>query len=268
MSPALVRFILHAQQRSLGLFALGLLVYGTLIVLLFPGPQAAAVPAEDVEAMPRALRVAMGVSNPAVLGTIGGWVAAQYLQVVWVGILSAFVIGFSSAAIAREVESGTLGLLLAAPLSRTAILFSKVAVLALALLGLVAATLVGLAVGGLLGGVAVPLERFLGVAVLGFVFFFAIGAYSMLLSTLANDRGTALGLSVGITALFYLANFLALYWPQAAMLRYVSLFSFYRPLELVQSGAVPWSDVLVLTGQATAYLLMAASVMRDRDFTV
>ncbi|MBI4491342.1 MAG: ABC transporter permease subunit [Chloroflexi bacterium] len=268
MSLSLIGFTLHTQRRTLALYALGVLLYGMAIVLLFPGPAAAAAPAQDVEALPRAVRVALGISTPASLGTIHGWVAAQYLQVVWVALLGAFAIGFGSAAIARELETGTLGLLLASPLSRTTILLSKVAVLALALLGLVAATLVGLALGGLLARVAVPLERFLGVALLGFAFFFAIGAYSVLLSALANERGTALGLAAGITALFYLANFLALYWPQAALLRYVSLFSFYRPQELVQSGVVPWLDVLVLAGQAAAYLLMAASVVRERDFMV
>src|SRR5690606_29898381 len=134
--------------------------------------------------------------------------------------------------------------------------------------GLVVATVVGLAAGAAMAGGGLPLGRLVGAATLSFAFFFTVGAYSALLSTLANDRGTALGLAAGITAAFYLAHLLADAWPLAHGLRYASLFSFYRPFELLASGAMPWLDVVVLSAQATAYLLLASSVIRERDFSV
>lgn len=263
MIPGLLAHALRTQWRTVVAYGLAIVAYGLLVVAIYP------ITRQDrsasLDSLPLLMRLFLGNYQSAEPESPEVWLVNQYFQFVWVVGLVAFAISLGTASLAREIETGTMGFLLSAPVSRTSIVFSRFLVLALTLGLLVVLTWTCLGVSSLAARVPLSLGRLAGVAVLGYAFFLVVGAYSLLMSALANDRATASLLAVGVTALFYLAHFVSTYWPAARGLSYLTLFGFYRPLQIVESGQVPWQAVFLLIGQAIVYCLLAIEAFRQRD---
>lgn len=83
-----------------------------------------------------------------------------------------------------------------------------------------------------------------------FLMFFAIGGLAFLVSCICSDEKRALGISGGITFAFFTIDILAKISEKLDGLRYFTLFSFYRPGNIVQgTEGIAWiSFWLLLTG--------------------
>ena len=167
---------------------------------------------------------------------------------------------------AHERETGLLDLVLARPLPRTRYLTAS------ALLVLFAATLPPLALlaGGALGlsvveaPEAVSWTEFIPSAAALALLLLSVGAYTLLFSTGAKRRGTAIAQAVGITLLFYWLDFMGDYWDLLETARLLSPFHFFDPAEATRSG-IPLQDVAVLGGIVLAATVGAFVNFRRQD---
>lgn len=178
---------------------------------------------------------------------------------------TAVAITLGARAVAADVESGAIELLLAQPLSRARylaanMLFGAGAVAAVTLSG-VAATLVGEAAFALHGFGAHALAR---LAAGFFLLQLAWFAIALALSSFGREVGR-----VGLAAFFlavasYLVHAVAALWPAAAFLDPWSLHSYYDPRRLL-GGGVSSSALVVLGTTIVVGALVATAIFRTRD---
>ena len=168
-----------------------------------------------------------------------------------------------TAAIAGDVESGRAQLWYTRPVPRHLILrgrlvfwlFAQVCVVVAGVAGGVLASLLSDSLGR--EGAEVAIRA--GVQFLPLALF--VGALSFAVSAFAPTRARALGRTLGIAFLGYLANFVSLLWSAAEPLRWITPFGYYDPLGVVQG--IRWRDAVVLTVAASVLVVVAhAGVLR------
>jgi ABC-2 type transport system permease protein len=173
--------------------------------------------------------------------SLSGSIALGAIHPISLTLNSIFAVGFATAAIAGERQRGTLEVMLARPISRrTAYLTLLVATLTFVGIALVA-TLVGAVVGAAIGGVLdeLAVDRLPIVWLNGFLLFGSIAAIGLAASASFDRLTPALGITLAIVVVMYFLEVLGTFWPDAKGLQPYSLFHYYQPKKLLESGASP-----------------------------
>lgn len=246
---------------ALGLASLMLLVPVTFTAL----PDGLAQ--QFLQHMPRGLQAFMKTSGDlAGAFSPDGYAAFGYRHPIYLIILSGFAISAAGGGLAREIERGTIFLLLARPLPRYSLVIGKAVEASVSLVLLASAAFLGTAIGAAIAHLEpFHLARFLLVSGYGLCLFLAIGGYSFLISALTSDGGKATGISAGLTVLFFLMDFLADLWHVTEWLGPLSVFHYYIPSDVAIRGVVPWGDMAVLLSVAGVTFAAALVVFQRRD---
>ena len=246
---------------GLGLFALTLLIVYTFEA--FGGLEAAERLEELIPESMRALLKAQGGFGT----TATGYLAADYRHPLYIVIVSAFVISAAGGAVSREVERGTILLLLACPVPRWRFLTAKIGAMVGGLMVVLALALAGTWVGTLATGLTdqVDMSVILRVQLNGLALALAIGGYAVLISALSSDGSRATGLAAALTVAFFFLDFLAILWGPAGPAGPASIFHYYDPLAIAQEGGIPWRDIGVLLGVGAAGFALALAGFQRRD---
>ena len=239
---SLIGYRVGLAAASLGLFAVSL-----MIVYTFEAFGGAEVFEEMFELLPegiRALLRAQGGFAP----NAEGYLAADYRHPIYLIAVSAFVIAVAVGAVAREIERGTVLMLLAGPMARWRYLGAKTVALVTGILVLLTAAFAGTWLGVLVTGLGgeVDMSVFLRVQVNSFALALAIGGIALLVSALHSDGGSALGIVTGIVVAMYFVDFLSLLWGPAEPFGPATVFHYYDPLRIAQEPGIPVRDTLVL----------------------
>ncbi|MBF8267994.1 MAG: putative antimicrobial peptide exporter permease YclI [Dehalococcoidia bacterium] len=256
---------LRGHRLALLLMGLGLVGLQTLIPATYTsfGPDVS----EYLKQVPRAFQALLKTQGDLfpLLGA-EGYIAIGYRHPIYVVVIAAFTIA-STSALAREIERGTIFLLLARPFPRYHLVLAKGGGLLLGLIILLGAGLAGTALGVALADMDQPvrLSRFLLVSSNALLLFLAIGGYGFLFSALSRDGSRAIALTTGLTVAFFFLDFVSELWEPLDFMRPWSIFHYYDPISVIQSGSIPWNHGLVLGGVALACYLTAIAVFQRRD---
>lgn len=196
---------------------------------------------------------------------LDGWLAGLNRHPIYLILVTSFVVGAGAAAVAREIERGSILLVLARPVPRWRFLVGKVLASAAGLLLLMLLTLIGLVAGALAVDQTLDVGRFLWVGVNGYLLFLTVGGLSLLLSAAGDDGSAAAGRTAGIVLAAYFIDFLANLWSKAQDLGPLSFFHYYDPAHTVRTGEVPWFHLGVLAALALALHVAALVVFERRD---
>jgi ABC-2 type transport system permease protein len=178
---------------------------------------------------------------------------AEHMQTIGFvdpGVLILFCIwalGRASAALAGEIDRGTMELLLAQPLSRAKVVLTHVAVdlVTVPLLGL--AMFTGVAVGVYLIGLKnVPLFPYLGAVANVIALVLALSGIVLALSAAGRSRARVLSASIAIVLVMFLLTFFGQLWEPLRPFRPLSLFFYYQPQRIILEGN--WWVCLDATG--------------------
>lgn len=202
------------------------------------------------------------------LNPLTTWTSLGQVHPIFLVAAFLFAIGLGARAVAGELESGGLDLVLARAVSRRRYLASHVAVLvpgaALLAVGYAAGAVVADRIfdppGGPLG-----ILRMAMAAGQAWLLFLAIGALAMCISTLTSERSRALTTTVAIVLGMYVGNFLFALWTPLEALTYGTLFHYFNPGPTIQFGDVAWRDSGVLVGFAIVMLAAAFAIFSRRD---
>src|SRR3712207_4668226 len=202
MSWVMFRRALKDLRWTVFWYALGVFLYGMLILSFYPTVRDNAQMMDQyIKVLPKALMEAFGVTDMA---SLSGFIGGEYLNIMWPLIASVFLIMAGTATVAREVERGTIELLLSVPESRIKLLMGKLAALLVAILVLVSVTVGALVLGAALVDETLRLENLLAMGAVLVCFAVAVGGYSVLFSSFSRERGKAAGMAAGLTIAFYL----------------------------------------------------------------
>ena len=271
MSFALFRTTLKLSQWTIASWAAFLVLYGLIMLLLFPAikESTGAFLEEYFRAVPESLAGAMGLTKEVIdelFGaqgySLGGFLGTEYL-VWWPVIAGIYAFIFGSGIIAREMERGTMELLFSHPVPRHVVLTSKFAAF-LAITGiLVTATVAGIGAGAIAIGEELDMTRVFAATFLGGMAVTSIAAYSLLVSCLLPDPRKAMVIAGGVMAGLYVLNLMGPLLDSFAWIQKLSLFYYYRPLEVIVQGQFALSSVLVYLS-ITVVCFVAALVAFQR----
>ena len=262
MTPMLRKAVWDLRWTTLW-YGLVAVLYTAVIVAYYPyARDNAASLKQIIETYPRSLMDAFGITD---LTSFSGFLGGEVFNVIWPVLMAAFAITAGSALVAREVEEGTADLWLSVPAARPVLLGGKLLALGLAVLALVAASLLPVALGAWLLGASVTAGGVLAMGVAMAAFVLAVAGYSALVSAFSSDRGRAAGLAGGLSLAFYLAWVVSRISPDWRWLEKVSIFTAYEPQRALESGGVDITRVAVLLAHTAAAAGAALLWFQRRD---
>jgi ABC-2 type transport system permease protein len=163
-----------------------------------------------------------------------------------IAMIAVFAVGATSLAIAGERQRGTLEVLLARPLSRTAVYASIALALLLVIAVVVAALIGGFVTGAALQGVLddLPVEHLPMVWLNGFLLWGAFATFGLAASVTFDRAGPAIGLTLAYVLVHYFFEILGSLWEAAEWTQEYSLFHHFNSTEIL-GGAVEPVDLLI-----------------------
>ncbi|HEY3375786.1 MAG TPA: ABC transporter permease subunit [Candidatus Aquicultor sp.] len=246
-------------------YAAGMVVYVLLLMSIYPTIQKSMADFERLlKAYPKAFIGIFG-GGQANLFTVEGFFALEMFALIWFIIIGAFVISYGTGAIGREIDSGTIEILLGQPISRITVLIAKGITLFASTLGLVIVTTGSVYIFSVIYNVKLKPEGVLALTVIGGLFFLAIASFSLLFSVLFGERGRAAFVSAGLLTIMYIIHVLASFADWAKNLDYVSLFHYYDPARLLSTGNIPGRDVAVFVGTIIVFFVASLLIFNRRD---
>jgi len=277
MSRDLFWTTLRLSQWAIVAWGVLLILYGLLILLLFPVLQESSGPVlyEDyLRSLPEGMLNAMGLTKEVLDNilaekgfSLAGFLGMEYL-IWWPVMAGIYAFIFGSGAVAREVERGTMELLLSHPISRSQVVVSKYASF-LAIAGLlVICTIAGIAAGRLLIDEELDLMRVFLVTIQGGMAVVSIAAYSLLISCLTLDPRKAMAMAGGIMAALYILNLMGPLLDSFHWVQKLSLFYYYRPMDIIAQGNFSISSFVVYLGITVACFTAALVVFQRRKAVV
>lgn len=193
-----------------------------------------------------------------------GWSHPVLLAILW-----AHAIVCGTRVPAGEVDKGTIDVLLGLPVSRWQVYVSETVVW---LLSAAVVLALGLA-GNLIGMRFAPpdmrpdLGRLLIVIANLFVLYGAVGAAAWFASSFSDRRGRAVTMVLIFAVGSLLLNYLALLWPAARRVQFLSILNYYRPVFPLRSGEWPVMDMVKLGLAGVGLWVAGGAIFSRRDLS-
>ncbi len=225
-------------------WSLLLLIYGLFAVYMYPTISASTMDYIGyIASLPEGLRAAMGLGNldiSSMTFSLDTFVAVEFLM-FWPTVMAFYAV-FGGVNLSREVERGTMDVLLSQPISRSRVLLTKFGVMALGVLIIGAASWLGIAMGlPLIDSTPVNLGGQALAILAGVLMVLAIGAYTLLFSAIFLEPRKALLAAGGLTAAMYILNFIIPVLSPALSWRATCPFLSYNAVEIVRTGELNWT---------------------------
>ena len=261
----LFRRTVVGQRIGLGAVALGLFSISLIIVHTFQALGGVEVIETFFELLPDGIKALLRAQG-GVATDAEGYIAADYRHPLYLVAIGAFVVATSVGSIAREIERGTILMLLAAPIERWRFLAAKVAALIVGIVALAVAAWAGTWVGLIMTGIeGVSMAVFLQIQLTTCALAFAMAGIGLLVSSATSDGGQAMGITTAVLVTMYFVDFLSVLWGPAEPLGPASLFHYYDPLAVSRNNALSLFDLVVLLGVGITGTGFAFVIFQRRD---
>lgn len=266
MSLSVIRLTLRTRRLAIFWFDFGILALGLLIMGLWP------LFAENWDDLTQAMGGSEVFGGTQVEGasaqqnTFYSYFSSQYTSTLML-VLAYFGVWFGAGLITRDFGSGTLDVLLAAPMSRTRFLLSRMAALLVLTTVVIAASYVAILLGAVIWAREVDLGalELLVVHLQMLVFTLAVAGGGLLLATLILQPGRTYGLAAGIIVIMFVLLLVADIASNLEWLEKVSIFGYWNPVDQLGPGDFTWRDTLVLGVTAVVTAAISLVLFRRRD---
>ncbi|MDD5018265.1 MAG: ABC transporter permease [Eubacteriales bacterium] len=256
MSFTLLKTTFKMNWKLLLIFWSVVAMYLAILVYMYD-PEDMKALMSMVEAFPEDLMKAMGFSTA--VADLTGYLASWLYGLLMFGIPMVYCIILGNRLVAKMVDNSSFAYLLTTPHSRVKIIVTQ-GVYALASVAVLFAVLYGTGVAiceamfpGLL-----DIGAFLRLNITTMLINMAVMMISFFFSCLFNDTKRSLGFGSGIPIVFLLMYMLGGAAADAEIVKQVSIYGLYDPVELVQGGDVLGANLIYI---GIAAVLFAAGVL-------
>lgn len=245
--------------------AAGLGAFVLLYAPFFPAVKASGEQLQEyVENLPPAFRAAFGLEA---FTTIEGFLAAEFYQFAWVLLLGAYFAYRAAGAVAGDVESGRIDMVLSAPVSRASVVLGKYGSLGVPIAVCNAVVVVAAYATVLLAGESIAVSRLLAVHALSVPYFLACAGIGLLLSVAVGRASLAeRGALAAVFALF-LVDTLTATDADLEPLGAVSPTRHYDPTAVLVHAEYDLLGTGILLAGAAVLVGASVAVFRRRDLT-
>jgi ABC-2 type transport system permease protein len=260
----LVRAEVAQRRRMLAALAAGTFVFELVIAGTYQAFGGASLATSFGTKFPSFFSAFAGERNANIFSP-ANYVGLAFVHPMFLVLMLTVGIAIGTASVAGDIENGRVEMIYTRPISRTAVLDARIRLWAAAQAVVILAAVIGAFI-----GVRISTDlHVVGVAALLrlVVQFIPLAAFvaglSFAASAASRTRGQALGIAVGVVALGYLVNFIALLWHPLAFAQRLTPFGYYAPASAVVQ--IHWRDVIVLSAAAIVLFVVARVVLRRRD---
>ena len=207
------------------------------------------------------------ILNPDGTLSPGKWLSLEFLA-LWPLIMSVYAVIHAGGIAAREVERGTMDVLLSQPVTRRSVILSKFMVFPLTLAVTAAASIIGVLAGmaiidnyGDLSGICLA---FLPAVLLPL----AVASYSLLCSVVFLEPRKVLMVAGSLTGLFYILTILARTVEAVRWMGWLSIFHYYEPAETASQLSLNWAGIGVYLGITIVCIVASVYLFQRRDIAL
>ena len=250
------------QRRSLIAWSIGVGAVVAMYAAFYPSIRGSAADLQAyMDKLPDAIRnivAAEDYTSPV------GYLESEFFNTMGPLIVVIFTIGSGARAIAGEEESGTLDLLLSAPVRRRQVLATKAAAIVGSTLALAAVAALAIAGLGPPFDLSVPLGDLLAACTMLALLGLAFGGMALAIGTATGRRTLALAVAGSLAVLAFIVNAVGPTVDWLRPLRPLSPFRWYQDPDVLSGGPHP-TNVLVLSGLALVTYAIAQLAFERRD---
>src|SRR4030066_2470709 len=182
---------------------------------------------EAFKAYPQDLMKAFGIEIDTFISSFEGFIGGEYFSMLWPIILIVLIIAYAGSAIAGEIYSGTIELLLDQPISRLRVFFSKYLSGLFIIVVFIAISNASVVLFARLYNVAFHWQNFVTVSILGLLFAFAVYGVCFMLSAASSSKGRPAAITGGILIIMYALKIFSSFQDSLNNLKYASFFHYY-----------------------------------------
>jgi len=262
-------WIKAARETALGTMLFGIAVFGFQLILWAVLPSFQEQMQSQLLSMPlirNFLKVLIGADvgeqlGPMIVGSIA-WVHPVVLAVVW-----AHEIVFCTRMPVGEIDRGTVDAVLGLPVSRWQAYVTETIAWVCSGVVLLSFGFAGNLLGSSMAGpeFAPAVRRLLIVLINLFCLYLAVGGVTYMISACSDRRGRAVGTIFGLVVSSFFVHALAQLWSPAESFAFLGFLHYYRPFAILQEGAWPLLDMLVLLLVGGAAWGLGGSIFARRD---
>ena len=220
---------------------------------------------EAFEAYPEGLLQAFAIEIDTFVGSLEGFMAGEYFSFLWPIILIILVITFASAAIAGEIDKGTIELLLAQPISRLKIFLAKYFSGLSIITAFVFLSNFSVVPFATLHNVDYRIQNYLAVSIIGFLFAFAIFGICIMISSFSSTRGRPAAITGGMLIIMYGLNLFSSFQESLSSLKYASFFHYYDFNSAVVDNHIDILNVTLFLAVGIISAIIGAVIFIKRD---
>lgn len=264
----LIQTSLRQRIVAITAYSLGGAAIVWMYVSIFPSLAAQAdTYSQLMESLPQGIMKAFaggtltGTSFEALIGI------KQY-GLIWPIMLLFLMVSLAANYLAGEIEKGTIGLWLSAPVSRLRVYWSKYIAGLIALLVFVIFSIMTVLPIAHVYKVQVASSSFWALSLMGTLFGLAVYGLGMLLSASSSEKSRVYMVLGVLLLVMYIANVVAELYPKLEKLQYTSFFYYYDVAGILSGNAVNRVSVAVFGLVALISTLLGAWIFNKRDISI
>lgn len=268
MNTVIIRRFLRDRRVSLAVYCVSALAFAWLYVAMFPSLKNQMGSYDEIiKAFPKGMMEAMGISNLNI-GNFASFFGAEHLSMVWPLMAIILAISYAGKALAGGIESGTIGLELSQPISRSSLYVSKYLAGLIAVTMFTGITLLGVIPLAQLNAIQVEFDRWVQLTGMAWLFVAAIYSLAYAFSAIFSERSRVYGVTAGILLVMYVARIVASLQDSLDWLRYSSYFYYFEGAKILTEGTISVTGLIVFASTVVAAIILGLLWWNRRDMAV
>ncbi|MBP0725666.1 permease [Bacillus sp. RG28] len=248
MNATLYKSLLKKNSKLILGYALGSSLFLLAMTTIFPSMKTVINEKMSMlKDMPKGMLAAFGLEQGLSITSVPDFLSTEYYSMIFLVLMTLFTLSLAAKLLSHLVEQGSMAYILSTPVSRIKVVLTIMGVFITGLFFTLFCNFTFSYLGAVLVGEKIKdLSAFFNLHLVGFLFFFAIGGYCFLFSTLLTEEKKAVAYAGGLTLLFYLLDLMGRLSDKFEMARYVSVFYLYQPSEILKNNINILSVSLIL----------------------
>lgn len=219
------------------------------------------------ESYPKELYEAFGIQNLSI-DTLEKFLAVEQFSFVWPIAALFFAVSRAGSTLAGEIEKGTMGLYLALPISRTKLFAAKYLSYMASLSIFIVFSVFSVIPVAAIFNLSVNIGNISKVALLSFLFMWAVYAVALLVSALVSERSKVYMILGGGLIAMYVMNVVASLKQSFSWLSNYSAFHYFNAQDILSGGNILLSSIIVFGLTIIGASILGVIAFNKRDISV
>jgi len=241
------------------------LAFLTMYVAMFPSFSDQTEQWEQmIETVPEGMMKAFNLEDYS-FARLENFLSGELYTITWPLLLIILAVSTAGAAIANEIEKGTIEIILSQPISRIRFYLSRYIAGMIIIALFVALTIFPAIPLAKIFNISTKGENYLTLSLMAFLFGLAIFSIGYALSAVFSDRGKVYFVTAGLMVLMYVCNIVALLKESFSDLKYLSFFHYFDPVDSLVRNKIDETGIVVFILTIIATFIFGLIYYNRRD---